>query len=42
MRRWGHPRRRTVGDLQKVSALYSLGHFDVALVNGVFGWDSTP
>jgi SAM-dependent methyltransferase len=37
-RRWGHPERHTVGDLQKVGALYPLGHFDVALVNGVFGW----
>lgn len=37
-RRWGHPRRHTVGDLQKVGALYPPGHFDVALVNGVFGW----
>lgn len=37
-RRWGHPKRHTVGDLQKVGALYPLGHFDVALVNGVFGW----
>jgi SAM-dependent methyltransferase len=37
-RRWGHPERHTVGDLQKVGALYPFGHFDVALVNGVFGW----
>jgi SAM-dependent methyltransferase len=37
-RRWGHPERHTVGDLQKVGALYPRAHFDVALVNGVFGW----
>jgi SAM-dependent methyltransferase len=38
MRRWGHPERHTVGDLQRVGALYPPRHFDVALVNGVFGW----
>jgi SAM-dependent methyltransferase len=38
MRRWGHPKRHTVGDLQKVGELYPFGHFDAALVNGVFGW----
>lgn len=27
-RRWGHPDRHTVGDLQKVCALYPLGHLD--------------
>jgi SAM-dependent methyltransferase len=37
-RRWGHPKRHTVGDLQKVGALYPQGHFDLALINGVFGW----
>jgi SAM-dependent methyltransferase len=37
-RRWGHPERHTVGDLQKVAALYLPEQFDVALVNGVFGW----
>jgi hypothetical protein len=37
-RRWGNPRRHTVGDLQKVATLYGPGQFDVALVNGVFGW----
>ncbi|MBW0001238.1 MAG: methyltransferase domain-containing protein [Verrucomicrobia bacterium] len=37
-RRWGHPKRHTVGDLQKVAALYLPEQFDVALVNGVFGW----
>jgi SAM-dependent methyltransferase len=37
-RRWGHPNRHMVGDLQKVAGLYSPGYFDVALVNGVFGW----
>ena len=37
-RRWGHPERHTVGDLQKVGALYPSGYFDVALINGVFGW----
>jgi SAM-dependent methyltransferase len=37
-RRWGHPERHRVGDLQKVGALYPSGYFDVALINGVFGW----
>jgi SAM-dependent methyltransferase len=37
-RRWGHPRRHIVGDLQKVGTLYSPLQFDVALVNGVFGY----
>src|SRR5207248_2042567 len=37
-RRWGHPERHTVGDLQKVGALYLPGQFEVALVNGVFGY----
>jgi SAM-dependent methyltransferase len=37
-RRWGHPKRHTVGDLQNVEALYPLDYFHVALVNGVFGW----
>jgi SAM-dependent methyltransferase len=35
---WGHPRRHLVGDLQKVGALYPPSQFDVALVNGVFGY----
>jgi SAM-dependent methyltransferase len=38
VRHYGHPERHTVGDLQKVGVLYPIGHFDVALVNGVFGW----
>ena len=37
-RHWGHPERHTVGDLQKVGTLYPSGYFDVALINGVFGW----
>ena len=37
-RRWGHPRRHTVGDLQMVGTLYLPCQFDVALVNGVFGY----
>lgn len=37
-RRWGHPERHTVGDLKNVAALYRPEQFDVALVNGVFGW----
>ena len=36
--RWGHPSRHTVGDLQKVGGLYRPGQFEVALVNGVFGY----
>jgi SAM-dependent methyltransferase len=35
---WGHPQRHLVGDLQRVGGLYPPGHFDVALINGVFGW----
>jgi SAM-dependent methyltransferase len=35
---WGHPRHHIVGDLQKVSTLYPPRQFDVALVNGVFGY----
>src|SRR6476659_6131339 len=37
-RRWGHPQRHIVGDLQRVAALYRPGQFDVAVVNGVFGY----
>jgi hypothetical protein len=37
-RPWGHPQRHVVGDLQKVGALYMPRQFDVALVNGVFGY----
>jgi len=37
-RHWGHPERHTVGDLQKVGTFYPSGYFDVALINGVFGW----
>ncbi len=37
-RRWGHARRHIVGDLQMVGTLYLPGQFDVALVNGVFGY----
>jgi SAM-dependent methyltransferase len=35
---WGHPQRHTIGDLRKVSSLYLSNQFDVALVNGVFGY----
>ena len=35
---WGHPQRHVVGDVQKVGTLYLMGQFDVALVNGVFGY----
>jgi SAM-dependent methyltransferase len=35
---WGHSRRHIVGDLQRVGTLYLPHQFDVALVNGVFGY----
>jgi hypothetical protein len=35
---WGHSRRHIVGDLQRVGTLYLPQQFDVALVNGVFGY----
>jgi SAM-dependent methyltransferase len=35
---WGHPQRHVVGDVQKVGTLYLTRQFDVALVNGVFGY----
>jgi len=34
----GSSRTVRVGDLQKVGALHPSGYFDVALINGVFGW----
>jgi SAM-dependent methyltransferase len=35
---WGHPQRHVVGDVQEVGTLYLTRQFDVALVNGVFGY----
>jgi SAM-dependent methyltransferase len=41
---WGHPQRHIVGDLQSVGTLYRPDQFDVALVNGIFGYgvDTLP
>jgi SAM-dependent methyltransferase len=35
---WGHPQRHIAGDLQRVGTLYQSGQFDMALVNGIFGY----